>query len=267
MKIKKMRILVFSLIFSMFLILNNNNIYAGVFEIEDTDISIDVDESQWYVGTRGNYNNAMLNKLGITSDSLNNFMNNNFIYLYGVPNSNNEQGSTELLLTKKKFDKINNIINITKNDFSKEIKEYFGYGDSAEYEIYENHYRFMNIRYTDSSIGMNIENYSTIVNGYVYSIVLQKQSEISDLDRQKLKEMLDTIEFDIDYSLPEIYTSSTLEWIVIIKHGLIIIISGIIATLIMRLINMNRTEVIESKIVFIILFGIIIYILEKLVNI
>ncbi len=246
MKVKKIILVMFLIL----MITAQANIYAMGNKLEGTDMDISLNEDEWNICTRSVYNEKVLHKIGISSDRLNNFMTENSIYLYGLPSNDNEEFK-EFLLIKKKSDEVSNFINLTKKDFIKVAKELNEIENVNEYELYENSYRFLRLRYNDK--GLDIESYVTIVNGYLYKVNIQKQSGISQADSVKLKEIVDSIEFDIDRSMPENYKVNNIELNVILKYALIIVISLAIATVIIRLISLGRSNVVDSKISLIIL--------------
>ena len=57
-------------------------VYAKTYTMSNTDISISVDDSSWYVFTRDNIkNNSELKELGITSDYMQGFFEDNMAYM------------------------------------------------------------------------------------------------------------------------------------------------------------------------------------------
>ena len=94
--------------------------YASTYTMNDTDVSIQIDDSIWYVFTRDNIkDNPELDELQITYDYMNDFFNSNNTYLDAVLYY--EDGNyTELFIMKSEVDA--GIVNLS-NYEEKEILE------------------------------------------------------------------------------------------------------------------------------------------------
>lgn len=70
-----------------------------------------------------------------------------------------------------------------------------------KYEVYQNDYYFVKLDYQDQ--GFYLNEYLTVVNGYGYTITVQKPYAFTSDDIEITEEVIDSIEFNIDYSLKE----------------------------------------------------------------
>lgn len=185
--------------------------HAAEYQPSETDISISVDDSRWYVFTRDNIeNNPELDELGVTYESMYDTLYNNDAYLYAVLFY--EDGIyIELLVRKKAID--SDVVNLSNYDddevleFANEIAKK---QNAEDYSVYKNQYKFAKLEYTDSSLGSSyyICEYITIVNKDNYTFTLQSSLPFTDSEHDEFKDIVDSAEFDVDTSLKEKKNSS-----------------------------------------------------------
>lgn len=178
------------------------SVYATSFKLRGTDMNISFDESNWYVFTPDNIlNNEELEELGISYEYMVDSFNNNEAYLDAILFFLDSDDYIEVFVRKTKVDDINNFSN-----YSKEAIEVFGQAFIEEhnidkYEVYQNDYYFVKLDYQDQ--GFYLNEYLTVVNGYGYTITVQKPYAFTSDDIEITEEVIDSIEFNIDYSLKE----------------------------------------------------------------
>ena len=175
-------------------------VYAEEFKINETDISIEFDTNEWNVFTRDNIeNNPNLDKLGIDYNTLNKTMNDNYIYLDAIFLNNNN--NLEFIIRKTKADSIINFSNYTDDDILDIAKGLADKQNSNNYDIYKNNYKYAYLDYIDK--GYYLVEYYTVVNGDSYTITVQKTSLINSNEREQIKNIIETIKFDVDEALEE----------------------------------------------------------------
>lgn len=174
---------------------------AETYAVPETDVSITIDESQWYVFTRGNIkDNKELADLGISYDYMNNLFTSNNIYLdAALFDENEEKNNLELFIRVVPLtEEVGNLHVYSES----QIKE-FGDGllnsgkfNMTEYKIYGNKYKYIEFEYTD--LGYNIYQFYTVINGKGYNFTTQKVNPITEEDKTLIKGMIDTVTFKID---------------------------------------------------------------------
>lgn len=174
---------------------------AEMYVVPETDVSITIDESQWYVFTRGNIkDNKDLADLGISYDYMNNLFTSNNIYLdAALFDETEEKDNLELFIRVVPLtEEVGNLHTYSES----QIKE-FGDGllnsgkfNMTGYKIYGNKYKYIEFEYTD--LGYNIYQFYTIINGKGYNFTVQKVNPINEEDKTLIKGMIDTVSFKID---------------------------------------------------------------------
>jgi len=176
---------------------------AKEYQLND-DITISIDDSIWYVFTRDNLkDNPELDELGITYDYMNNLFNNNYMYMDAIVFYTDSDEYMELILRIKENSAVKNFTNYEKDDLMDFAKEIAKKTNSTNYDIYENNYKFLYSNYFDSTLNYYIDEYYSIVNGIGYTITVQKEQEFDFNERQAIRNIVDTIKFNIDESLKE----------------------------------------------------------------
>ena len=172
-------------------------VFASRYYIEETDMSLLLDDTSWYVFTRGNIeNNQDLEELGVSSEYLSNLMRENFIYLDAVRFSTNQEDMIELFVRKKGSSKVKNLSNYSKRELTELEKELSKKQNSSISEIYENDYKFVYLEYQDS--GYHLLEYYTIINQNAYTVTVQKVNDFTKEEKVVIKKILDSVIFELD---------------------------------------------------------------------
>lgn len=187
-------------------------VYAKTYTMSDTDISIGVDDSSWYVFTRDNLqNNSELEELGIEPDAMRDILEDNMAYMDALLFY--EDGDyVELLIRKTKIE--NSFTNLSNYNYEQvlELAEAFGERQNTKnYSVYENQYKFVRLEYFDSTYDYYICEYITIVNKDNYTLTFQSPSSFTDWELDEIQNIVDSIKFDVDSSLEELIPTASVE--------------------------------------------------------
>ena len=179
-------------------------VYAKTYTMSNTDISISVDDSSWYVFTRDNIKNkSELKELGITSDYMQGFFEDNMAYMDALLMY--EDGNfLELLIRKNKLE--NSVVNLS--NYSDEDVLYFAEEIASQkniekYSVYQTKYKFVEFEFFDTNVDYYISEFLTIVNKDMYTITFQSTNSITKKEHEEIKRIIDSISFDVDTSLKE----------------------------------------------------------------
>lgn len=169
-------------------------IFAKELEITDLNIKLEVNDN-YITLTRDNLiDNRDLDKLGITTENMEQLMINNNIYFDIIKSDI----SYEIIVVVPKTNV--SIKNLTNEDdvFIENLrKELVKQTDAEISNIYKNNYNFVMVDYYDKDTGYYIVNYYTVVNSRGYNFQLQKKSKITDSDKNELKEIIDSVKFKV----------------------------------------------------------------------
>lgn len=114
-----------------------------------------------------------LEKLNITEDWIYNFMQKNYIYLYGILVDKEDMNSgLELLVRKITTDEIDNLSNCSDMEVMDVAGIMAKQKSTNAYDVYKNKYKFKYLNYKD--IEYNIIEYFTVMNGDCYTITVKK---------------------------------------------------------------------------------------------
>lgn len=180
------------------------SVYAKTYTVWGTDISLVIDDSEWYVFTRDNlYGHSGLEELNITEDRVYNFMQKNYIYLYGMLLDKKDMNSSlELLVSKTTTDELENLSTHSYKEVMEELVKPMAEERNAEiYDVYENDYKFTYLEFKKN--GYNVIQYFTVMNGDCYTILLQKKSDFTNSDKIQIRKIIDSITFDVDKPVKE----------------------------------------------------------------
>lgn len=169
-------------------------IYAKEYKVDDINITLDA-KDDLIVLTKDNLeNNPDLAKLNLTKDYMESLMEANNIY-YDIIKI--DMSYEVLVVTPKTRLQFNNLSNATDEileDIKKELVKKTGAEVSS---IYKGHHNFIVVDYFDSKTNLYILNYYTVVNARGYNFQLQKKYEITDSEREELKDLIDTVNIDV----------------------------------------------------------------------
>ena len=211
------------------------NVWATTFDLKDTDMSITIDEDIWYVFTPDNIlDNPELDELGISYEYMVDVFSDNHAYLDAVLFFQDSDDYIEIFVRKTEVDDVKNLSNYSLSDieeFGKTLAE----EQNAQYEIYQKNYSFAFLTYQD--LGFYLNEYYTIINGYAYSITAQKPYSFTSEDTLRVREIVDSIEFDVDESLEEPQTG--INWNKVFIDA---VIAGLVAALISFVFTLIRKK-------------------------
>ena len=185
------------------------SVYAETYHLGGTDMSIQVDDSSWYVFTRDNIkNNLELDELEISYDSMHDILYNNEAYMDAILLYDDGE-YVELFVRKRTLD--SGIVNLSNynNEEVLEMAEGLAKKQNADdYSVYENQYKFAKLEYIDSNLGYYICEYVTCVNKDNYNFTFQSTTQFSDSEYDEMESIIDSIQFDVDTTLKEPKTTS-----------------------------------------------------------
>ena len=197
---KKIKRLLIVLILSILII--PKGVFATGFTL-DENMSIDMDDSTWYVFTRNNIeNNEELTSLGITYEYMNDIFIKNSAYLDAMLVYQDTGEVIEMMVRRTKSNGAINSANYSDAEYLSSIKEDLAGKTVSGLKTYSvNGYKYAYAEYSDS--GYNIAAYFVIINGYNYTINIQKNGAIDNDNRARLKAVIDSAQFTINKNLKE----------------------------------------------------------------
>lgn len=211
------------------------NVLATDFSLNDTDMQITFDESEWYVFTPDNIlDNPELEELGISYDYMVDTFEENGAYLDAILFFSNSDDYIEVFVRKARIEDVINLNNYDKSEIE-ELGKALAEEQGADYEVYQNDYSFVKLEYQD--MGFYLNEYVTVINGDGYSITAQKPYEFVNEDELRVKELIDSIEFDVDESLKE---PSRVDWYKIFRYAIIGACSGALIVAIFVTMRKNK---------------------------
>lgn len=211
------------------------NVLATDFSLNDTDMQITFDESEWYVFTPDNIlDNPELEELGISYDYMVDTFEENGAYLDAILFFSNSDDYIEVFVRKTRIEDVINLNNYDKSEIE-ELGKALAEEQGADYEVYQNDYSFVKLEYQD--MGFYLNEYVTVINGDGYSITAQKPYEFVNEDELRVKELIDSIEFDVDESLKE---PSRVDWYKIFRYVIIGACSGALIVAIFVTMRKNK---------------------------
>lgn len=179
--------------FIILILLSPVIVSASSFTAEDMTIAID--DSEWYVFTRSNISsNSELDDLNISYDYMNDFFETNNAYIDSLK-INDDNSTVELIIAAKKVNIKSNLNKYSNSEIKVAATEFIKRSGANDYEIYNsNGYTYIKVEYSDS--GYNIIDYYTIMNGQTYTIKFQSSSSISSSNKQEFDLIVDSISFN-----------------------------------------------------------------------
>ncbi len=179
--------------------------FAATYTLSGTDMSVSVDESEWYVFTRDNIkDNPELEELGVSYDYVYKTLYDNNAYMDAVLYY--EDGDyIELFIRRAELEEsfVANLSNRSDEDAEKFAKALADKLSVEDYGVYENSYKFARLDYKDSEVNVYVCEYATIVNRENYTLTFQSPSEFDEADREQIKRIVDSVHFEVDETLEE----------------------------------------------------------------
>ena len=179
--------------------------YAQTYDLPDTDMSISVDDTIWYVFTRDNIeDNAELEELGISYDLVYSALYDNQAYMDAIL-FYDEGEYVELILMKKALDTdVGNLSEYSDEDVLELAEELAQRQSAEEYSVYHNRYKFAKLEYTDSveyegaQIEYNLYQFYTIINNVTYTLSFQSTSPLDEAVYDEIVRVVDGVRFNAD---------------------------------------------------------------------
>lgn len=200
--------------------------FAKDYVVSETDLTVNIDDTVWYVFTRDNIeNNLELDELGVSYDYMNELFQDNQVFLDAILFY--DDGETiELFVRKTKNDKMVNLSNYNEDDVRLLAKKIAERVFSENYSVYESEYKFAKMEYIDQEF--NICEYVTVINGENYTFTFQATAPFVDEEYVEMKSIVDSARFEIDESLKENKFGFSFDGVVLsaIKGGVIGAIVG-----------------------------------------
>jgi len=216
---------------------------AQTYSLGETDIHISLDDTVWYVFTRDNIqDNAELEELGLTYEAMYDILHNNDAYMDAIL-FYEDGGALELFVRKKALDSgIANLSNYDDSDVLDLAEELAERQAAPTYSVYENQYKFAKLEYFDGNYGYFLCEYVTVVNKENYTLTFQSTAPFTDGQYAEIKNIVDSVRFDVDPSLKDEKPDSIGERVLkgTIGGALIGGVSGGIASLITKKIKKKK---------------------------
>ena len=187
------KILCFILFLTLFPLAISAKTYSAL------DATVNLDETKWNVFTPSNIkDNPELEELGLTYEYMDNLFKTSNMYLDAVLFDTEDQNNTmELFIIAKKTTIKSNLHKYSDKDMKNIEKEIIKDTVSSSHDIYSvNNYKYVYMYYVDQ--GLNICDYYTVINGYVYTIKIQKVNAFTESDKTIIKSIIDGISFNLD---------------------------------------------------------------------
>ena len=170
--------------------------FARSYNLSGTDMSIDIDDSKWYVFTRDNIlNNPELEDLGITYDYINDVFFNNKVYVDAMLIYDDDT-VLELFIRKNPIEKINNLSAYDDDDvldFGKVLANNYSI---EEYSLYKTDYKFVKFEHYDGSVYLC--EFVTVINGENYTLTFQSPKPFNSFFYQEMELIVNSVCFEID---------------------------------------------------------------------
>jgi hypothetical protein len=172
----------------------------------DTDISVSVDDSIWYVFTRENIeNNPELDELGIAYNTIHSVFYDNGAYLDALLFFG-EKDYVEFLIYKEAGDADDPVQMSNYSD--KEIQQL---GERLAKETHAENpeivqkgtHKFIELNYYASELEYYTVTYYTIVNRQYYTLTFQSPTQFTQDQKDEIAKVMDTVSFRVDLSLKE----------------------------------------------------------------
>lgn len=175
------------------------SVHAQTYTIGDTDLTLNIDDTYWYVFTRDNIkNNSELIDFGVTYDYMYDFFMNNKVYVDAILYYEDDT-YLELFVRKTSIDDIINLSEYDDSDVRSLAKALADKRGTTNYTVYSSKYKFVRLEYSDQ--GFYLCEYYTVVNGDNYTFTFQSAIPFSASKYSDVQDVIDSVNFRIDTSL------------------------------------------------------------------
>lgn len=185
--------------------------YAQAYQMSGTDMTITVNDTEWYVFTRDNIkDNPELAELGVSYEDMHSILYDNEAYMDAIL-FYEDGGYIEFFVRKRPLDTgLVNLSNYKDSEVATFAKEIAKKQNTDNYGVYENTYKFAKLEYFDATYNYYVCEYITVVNKDDYTLTFQSETEFTEWEYEEIKRIVDSIQFDVDTSLKEKTGSNSL---------------------------------------------------------
>ena len=160
----------------------------------DENVTITMDDTEWYVFTRDNINgNPELEELGISYEYLNKFFEDNKVYMDAVLYFEGFEDYIEVFVRKNPSTGTDNLSD--KDDsYVLQLAESMASMQEAEiYKVFKTDYKYGRLQYMD--LGLYLDEFFTIYDGYAYTMTFQSTREYTSQDTARIEQIMKSIKF------------------------------------------------------------------------
>lgn len=200
--------------------------WAETYDLGDTDMTIEVDDSRWYVFTRDNLeNNPELAEFGISESEVYDDLCRLEAYLDAVL-LYTDGNYKELFVFKTSMpeDSLVNMSNYSNEELEEVAESMADEHGVDDYSIYENDYKFLRFDYFEEETDCYIYAFVTVVNRDIYTLKFQSSTPFSDAQYEEFDRIVDSVHFDVDTSMKE-PTALRINWPYVIAS---VVVAGIV---------------------------------------
>ena len=194
-----MKKIIYTILICLFLI--PTFVYADTYKINNTDLTIILDES-WYTATRENIkDNKMLEELNVTYEYMYEFFNSNeTIYLDALKKLDNSY--IELFIYKERVNDVTNLSLYSEEelkDFSKEVSSTRNCETHGLYRVESKHNdeSYVYVSCTRKVDKKFLIEYITVINNDLYLLQFQKENLFNDEDITTCKNIVDDTYYEV----------------------------------------------------------------------
>lgn len=176
------------------LLLMPSLVFAKEYKL-DENISITMDDTEWYVFTRDNIkNNPELEDLGVSYEYLSNFFEENKVYMDAILYFEGYEDYIEVFVRRNPSTGTDNL-NDKDDSYVMQLTESMANMQGAEkYDIFKTDYKFGRLQYMD--IGLYLDEFFTIYDGYAYTMTFQSTREYTSVDTARIEQIMKSIKFE-----------------------------------------------------------------------
>lgn len=224
----KRRLSVLLTILILLFILCPVTVSAQTYTLSGTDMSVQIDDTMWYVFTRDNLsNNHELDELGLTYEEVLDSLYSNSAYLDAF--AFNAEDSFIRLEVIKSYDNegVVNLSNYTATEVlehGKQLLEHANFNSSFNCNLHRGSpYKFLKFEGKNDT-GLETCMFYTIVNKDIYILTFNSNTPFGEVEYKEIDRIVNSIRFQVDTTLKE--PKNNTSWI---KSVIKAVISGLIA--------------------------------------
>ena len=169
---------------------------AATFNLENTDMSIYMDEDMWYVFTRENIkDNPELSELGITYDKIEAFFQENNAYMDALMIYQDGQYIEMFVQKQKTNTDIVNLTTLPEAELVEFAQKCIEQRNISTYYICNTDYKYVNLEYQDAKTQKYIWEFVTIVNQDEYIIIFSTTQPFAVNEYSEMEGIIGSITF------------------------------------------------------------------------